>query len=118
MQVVINVEQIKVWARHGVYASERIAGRYFLVDVSVTAQLDEAALMTDALTATYNYETIARIVKEEMAEPCALLEKKALQMAGKIRQSDERLVKVALKLTKLQPPMEGEVGATSVEICV
>lgn len=118
MQVKISVEQIKVWAYHGVYHEERISGRYFLVDVTVCAELDEEALLTDELAATYNYEYISNIVQEEMKIPAALLEKKAIQMAKKIKLSDDRISQVMLKLSKLHPPLEGEVESTSVEIFV
>lgn len=118
MQVTIRVEQIKVWAYHGVYQEEKVAGRYFLVDVSITAELSEEQLLTDDLSATYNYEWIAEIVQDEMKISCALLEKKAIEMARKIESTDKRIRSVQLKLTKLQPPLKGEIGSTSVEILI
>ncbi len=118
MQITIRVDQIKVWAYHGVYQEERVAGRYFLVDVAVVAELSEAELLTDDLSATYNYERIADIVQQEMKVTCALLEKKAIEMAREIQKSDMRIKNVQLKLTKLQPPLKGEVASTSVEIFI
>lgn len=118
MHVNISVEQIKVWAHHGVYQEERVTGRYFLVDVSVIAELNEKELLKDELSATYNYEMIAEIVQEEMQDTCALLEKKAIHMAQKIKMSDARIIQVKLKLSKLNPPLPGVVGSTAVEILV
>lgn len=118
MQVVISVEGIKVWAYHGVYAEEQVNGRYFVVDATVKAELDGDLLLSDQLEATVNYEHIHRIVQEKMSQPAALLEKVAMEMAQAIKASDERIVQASIKLTKLQPPLGGEVAATSVEIIV
>lgn len=118
MQVVISVEGIKVWAFHGVYAEEQVNGRYFVVDATVTAELNADQLLSDRLEATVNYETIYRIVHEKMAQPAALLEKVALDIAQTVQSADQRIVQTRIKLTKLQPPLGGEVASTSVEIIV
>lgn len=118
MQVKISVDQIKIWAYHGVYYEERVSGRYFLVDVTVDVEVHETDVLTDELSSTYNYELISSIVQEEMKESCALLEKKAILMAQKIKKSDVRIQRVQLKLSKTNPPLPGEVGSTSVEIFV
>lgn len=118
MQVKISVDQIKIWAYHGVYHEERVSGRYFLIDVTVDVDVDEQEILTDQVSSTYNYEWIASIVQEEMKESCALLEKKAILMAQKIKSSDHRIQKVRLKMSKTNPPLPGEIGSTSVEIFV
>ena len=118
MQVVISLEGIKVWAYHGVYAEEQVNGRYFVVDSTVKAELDGDLLLSDRLEATVNYETIHRIVQEKMSQPAALLEKVALDIAQAVQSADQRIVQTRIKLTKLQPPLGGEVAATSVEIIV
>ena len=118
MEVTIRVEQIKVFAYIGVYHEEKILGSYFMVDVEVKANLSETELLTDELSATYNYEWIADIVQNEMKISCALLEKKAIEIARKIINTDNRLNNVRIKLSKLQPPLKGEIGSTSVEILI
>jgi dihydroneopterin aldolase len=116
MEVVIKVEGIRIWARHGVYAEEQVNGRYFLVDVSVVAELDDNAIRKDELSATVNYEAIHHIVQEVMIQPQALLEKLALGIGEQVKSFDKRIQKVSVKVSKLHPPLGGEVAATAVEI--
>lgn len=118
MLFIIRVEQIKVWAYHGVYPEEKKIGRYFLVDVELEVELEPKAVLIDDLSSTYNYEHVVRIVEEEMKISCDLLEKKSLEMALKIKESDSKVQQVRLRLTKLQPPFKTEVEATSVEILI
>ena len=118
MEVTIRVDQIKVYAYIGVYHEEKILGSYFMIDVEVKIDLSEKELLTDNLSATYNYEWIANIVQEDMKIACALLEKKAIEIARRIKDSDTRLKSVKIKLSKLQPPLQGEIGSTSVEILI
>ncbi len=118
MEVTIRVDQIKVYAYIGVYHEEKVLGNYFVVDVEVNADLSEEELLTDELAATYNYEWIAQIVQSEMKISCALLEKKAIEIARKILGTDTRLKTVKIKVLKLHPPMKGEIGSTSVEILI
>jgi 7,8-dihydroneopterin aldolase/epimerase/oxygenase len=116
MEVIINVSGIKTWSRHGVYENERISGRYFLTDVQVKAEVDAQAILHDDLSATVNYELINDIVLEKMAVPVRLLEKLAAEIADAIKKADSRIVEVKVIVTKLCPPLFGEVGSTSVEI--
>lgn len=118
MEVTIRVDQIKVYAYIGVYHEEKILGSYFVIDIEVKVDLSESELLTDELAATYNYEYIANIVQDEMKIACALLEKKSIEIAQRIKDSDTRLKSVKIKLSKLQPPLQGEIGSTSVEILI
>lgn len=118
MNVVIRVETIKVWAYIGVYHDEQVQGRYFTIDVEVVADLSEAEILEDKLASVYNYEWITNIVHSEMKVSCALLEKKAILIAKEIKSSDVRLKSVKLKLSKLNPPLEGEIRSTSVEVFI
>lgn len=118
MEVTIRVDQIKVYAYIGVYHEEKVLGNYFLIDVEVKADLSEQELLTDELSTTYNYEWIAHIVEDKMKISCALLEKKAIEIAREILSTDNQLISVRIKLSKLNPPLKGEIGSTSVEILI
>ncbi|MCO5248093.1 MAG: dihydroneopterin aldolase [Chitinophagales bacterium] len=118
MYIKINLEQMKVYAYHGVYNEERLQGQYYFVDVELNVKVDEQGILMDDLVATYNYELLAKTISEEMQIPSSLLEKKALEISNKIKQSDDRIQNVKLKLTKPHPPMMGDIGSTSVEIVV
>jgi dihydroneopterin aldolase len=116
MDIRINVNGIKTWARHGVYENERISGRYFVTDISILADLERADLLKDELLATFNYETANDIVRRKMQTPVQLLEKLAIEIAEELKASDTRIKEVRVKVTKLNPPLPGEVESTSVEV--
>lgn len=118
MEITINVEGIRVWGHHGVYASEAISGNWFLVDVSVQAEVNETEIYSDELSSTCDYQQFHKIVVEVMSSPTKLLEKLALQIADAIKKSDTRILSAKVKVAKLQPPLKGEVAATSVEVMV
>ena len=118
MEITINVEGIRVWGHHGVYASEAISGNWFLVDVAVKANIDTGGIINDDLSATCDYQQFHKIVVEVMSSPVKLLEKLALQIASEIKHSDSRILSAKVKVAKLQPPLKGEVKATSVEVRV
>jgi dihydroneopterin aldolase len=53
---------------HGVYPHERESGNWFEVDIVVESDFSMASA-NDELQGTVNYETLFKIVKEEMHEP-------------------------------------------------
>lgn len=118
MNIIIHVTGIKTYARHGVYENERVSGRYFVTDVCVTADLDERELLKDELHATFNYEVANAVVQKKMQHPVQLLEKLAIEIAKEIKNSDLRIKEVRVKVTKLHPPLPGEVESTSVEVSI
>jgi 7,8-dihydroneopterin aldolase/epimerase/oxygenase len=118
MDIRINVNGIKTWARHGVYENERISGRYFITDVSILADLERTDLLKDDLQATFNYEMANDAVRKKMQTPVQLLEKLAIEIAEELKSADTRIKEVHVKVTKLNPPLPGEVESTSVEVTI
>lgn len=49
---------------HRRYYEEKILGSYFMIDVEVKIDLSEKELLTDNLSATYNYEWIPILFKK------------------------------------------------------
>src|SRR5574339_445444 len=69
----ISLEGLEFHAFHGVYPHERESGNWFEVTISVDTDFSKGAAADD-LEGTVNYETLYRIVKEEMEKPSKLLE--------------------------------------------
>ena len=61
----ITLEGIEFFAYHGYYQEERKTGNRYSVDISVEANLEQAA-EEDSLKETVNYEKLYRMVSEEM----------------------------------------------------
>lgn len=112
---IISLEGIKMFARHGFYEEEEILGNEFLIDLSVDAPIG-AASMTDDLFKSVNYETLFYLCKVEMKEPAKLIETVAQRIVDRIEEHFPTVMGIRLKLTKLNPPLDGKVAKASVEI--
>lgn len=111
----IALEGLEFHAFHGVYPHERESGNWFEVDISVETDLAKAA-QTDDLTQAVNYESLFRIVKEEMEKPSRLLESVAGKIIDDIFQQLPSVTEVSLKISKINPPIGGKCKRASVEV--
>ncbi|MCK6616696.1 MAG: dihydroneopterin aldolase [Cyclobacteriaceae bacterium] len=111
----IALEGLEFHAFHGVYPHERESGNWFEVDISVETDLAKAA-QTDDLSQAVNYETLFRIVKDEMEKPSHLLESIAGKIIDTIFQQLPSVTEVSLKISKVNPPIGGKCKRASVEV--
>jgi dihydroneopterin aldolase len=61
----ISLEQLHVFARHGVYEEERIKGNDFVVDLRLKVDIGRA-MQSDDIADTVNYAEVCAVVKREM----------------------------------------------------
>lgn len=111
----INIEGIKLYAYHGCLEEEARIGANYIVDVYMTTDFSEA-LKTDDLTNTIDYCAVYEICKAEMAIRSKLIEHVCHRIYKKISHSFPPLQSVHVRVTKLAPPMNGDVEKVSVEI--
>lgn len=69
----IELEAMKFYAYHGVMPQEAKVGNHFVVNLVLTASLEQA-VKSDELEDTINYATVYTIVKEQMDIPSKLIE--------------------------------------------
>lgn len=110
----IILEDIKIYAYHGVLPEESVIGTYYLVNLEVYADLWKAT-ETDDLNDTISYADISEIIHAEMAVPSKLLEHVAGRIIKKIHEKFPQISSVKIKITKTNPPMKGEMKGASVE---
>ena len=65
---------------------------------------------------TVNYETLFKIVKEEMEQPSKLLETVAEKIAQDVLQKFPDALSVELKISKLNPPIGGKCKKATVSL--
>jgi len=110
----IYLENLKIYAHHGVLPEENIIGTYYLLNVELHTDLWKAS-ETDALEDTISYAEINEIIHEEMQIKSKLLEHVCGRIIGKIHQKFPQISFIKIKLTKTNPPMKGECYGASVE---
>lgn len=111
----VIVQGIKLYGYHGCMEEEGKIGRTFVVDVVLEADLKQAA-KDDKLSETINYVTVYEIVKEEMAVRSKLIEHVAKRIYDHLYQRFPLLISAEVKVTKLDPPINGIVESASVVI--
>lgn len=115
MQHSINIEGIKLYAYHGCLEEEAKIGGNYIVDVYITTDFTEAA-KTDDLKKTVDYCAIYEIAKKEMAIRSKLIEEVCQRIYNTITAELQGIKTLHVKVTKLVPPMNGDVERVSVEI--
>lgn len=111
----VNIEGIKLYAYHGCLEEEAKIGGNYLVDVYITTDFKEAAV-TDDLTKTIDYCTVYEICKKEMSIRSKLIEQVCARIFDHINTEFKTIKTLHVKVTKLMPPMNGDVEKVSVEI--
>ena len=112
---VVRVDNIRLYAYHGCLEEEGIIGSDYRVDVSVQADLQKAA-KTDELNDTVDYVHIYKIVKEEMAVRSKLLEHVGKRVLDRIFQELLLVNEAEVTISKINPPIGGDVEAVSVKL--
>jgi len=110
----ITVSNIKVYAYHGCLDEEGKIGSDYRVDVAIKADLRKSAI-SDELTDTVDYVHLNKIVKEEMAIRSKLLEEVVERILQRIMQEIKLVDKATVAVSKLNPPIGGNVEMVTVE---
>ena len=111
----IRLDQVRLYAYHGCLSEETTIGSDYLVDLSVSADLTKSA-GSDNLSDTIDYVLLNAIIAEEMAQPRKLLETVAASILEKILSSCSLVSSACVSVSKLNPPIGGDVAAVTIEM--
>ena len=111
----IRLEDIKIYAHHGVFEEETQTGTYYLVNLELEVDLEKAS-RSDELEDTVNYALVSAIVHEEMKTPSKLLEHVAGRILRRLHQEFEQISALRIAITKISPPMKGEMKGVTIEL--
>lgn len=111
----ITLQNMKFHAYHGCFDFEKRDGNTFLV--SVEMELDTyLPEMTDKLEDTLNYQEVYDVVKHEMDIPSNLIEHVGKRILDALIKEFPQIKSLKVKLSKLNPPLGGEVESVSIEL--
>ena len=111
----IEVNGIKVYAYHGCLEEESKIGGHYLVDVRLKTNFSKAAF-SDQLSDTIDYVLVNKIVTEEMAIRSALIEHVGQRIISRIQQEVKELHSLRVRVTKISPPINGNVSNVAIVI--
>jgi len=109
----IKIEGMKFYAFHGHFEAERIVGNHFLVGIQIKTDCSKAAV-SDDLNDTLNYQEVYLLVKSEMKKTSLLLENVAQRILDLLFETFPQIKKAKIMVSKLHPPMGGEIEKVSV----
>ena len=111
----ISLNNIRVHSYHGCLKEEGLIGSDYRVDLEVLADLSKPSI-SDRLPDTVDYVHLNNIVKEEMAIRSKLLEHVAQRISNRIFSEVLSVEKVLISVSKINPPIGGDVESVSVKI--
>lgn len=110
---IILVSGINIYAYHGCLDEEAIIGGNYVVDIEIETDFEKAAV-TDDLSKTVDYVTVYEIVQMQMAIRSKLIEHVAKRICDSMLEKLPHIKSTSVKVTKLNPPMNGDVQQVSV----
>lgn len=111
----IKLQNIRTFSFHGCLEEEGKIGSDYRVDLEIKTDLRKSAL-SDDLKDTVDYVLLNRIVVEEMAIRSKLLENVAYRIISRIFKEMPSVSRIILGVSKLNPPIGGDVEAVTIEM--
>lgn len=111
----IKLKNIRTFSFHGCLKEEGKIGSDYRVDLEIKTDLRKSCL-TDELKDTVDYVLLNKIVVEEMAIRSNLLEHVAHRIITRIFKEIPAISRIVLAVTKLNPPIGGDVEAVTIEM--
>jgi dihydroneopterin aldolase len=111
----VEIEGMRFYAYHGHFEAERVVGNEFQVDVQLETDC-EAAATSDNLEDALNYQAVYDLIKREMQVKSHLLERVAGRILDALFNEFPSIQKAKIKVSKLNPPMGGQIEKASVTL--
>ncbi len=110
----IILEGMEFYAYHGCFKEEQLTGNRFLVDLEIEVDTSKAEL-SDQLKDTVNYQAVYRQVSIAMKDKSQLLEHLSRRILDNIESEFPAIWYIKLKVSKMNPPMGGQMKCVSLE---
>ena len=111
----IILKNVRCYSFHGCLKEESVIGSDYLVNLKVWASLKKSA-QSDELIDTVDYVLLNHVIKTEMSKPSKLLETVAKRINNEIFKKEPRVTKSIVSITKLCPPINGDVEGVSIKL--
>jgi dihydroneopterin aldolase len=115
MKHIIEVNNIRLYAFHGCLEEEAKIGGNYSVNVRMLTDFSSAA-QSDELAQTIDYVLVNQIVGEEMAIRSKLIEHVGQRIVQRLEQEISSLEGLHVKITKICPPINGDVENVAIII--
>ncbi len=110
---IIEIEGMEFYAFHGHFKQEQVVGNKFLVNISLETNCKKAGL-TDNLNDALDYQKVYNLIKKEMDQKSFLLENICSRILDRLYLEFNIIEKATIKVSKINPPMGGQIKKVSV----
>jgi len=111
----LELNDMVFFSHHGCFKEEQIIGNKFIVNFSCSINPENPAY-TDDLNDAIDYQVIYQIIAEQMKIQSHLLEHLCGRILNKIRNQFPSLEDVSLSISKINPPLGGQIGASKITL--
>lgn len=115
MKGVIEIENMEFFAYHGCFEAEQVVGNKFLVNACLHYDCSQPAI-SDNINDALSYQTAYEIIACEMMKRSHLLEHVARRMLDALYGAFPQLSYARIKISKMNPPLGGQMKCTSVTL--
>ncbi|TDE31503.1 MULTISPECIES: dihydroneopterin aldolase [Flavobacterium] len=112
---IIKLKNIRTYSYHGCLIEEGKIGSDYSVNLEIKTDLRKSSI-SDDLKDTVDYVLLNSIVEEEMAIRSNLLEHVANRIVTRIFREIPEISRIILQVSKLNPPIGGDVEAVTIEM--
>ena len=104
MQTTICINNLHLYAFHGVLEQEHSVGNDYRIDCQITVDFSQA-MRTDDVCDTINYAEVVQVITEAMKQPSRLLEHVAGRIIDSLQQRWPHIQHIDLCINKMKPPI-------------
>lgn len=112
---VIELEEMEFYAYHGCFREENVVGNRFLVNISIRTDMS-IPMQTDNIGDALNYVKVYELVRNEMQQTSNLLEHVTARVIDSLQRHFSEIEWVRVKISKMNPPMGGQMRNVSVTL--
>ena len=113
METFLKIENIKLWTRVGVLDKERKLGQLFSLDIFLWTDFEKCT-SNDDVKQTVDYSKLVEILKDQSKKIFCFTIEKYSNAILEIIDSEFKLSKIKIILTKCNPPIIGFDGKVSI----
>lgn len=112
---IIELEEMEFYAYHGCFKEEQAVGNRFTVNIAIQVDVQKPS-ETDNIMDALNYVRVYELTKNQIQENSHLLEHVTERILNAIRLEFDYIDWVRVKVSKMNPPMGGQMKSVSLTL--
>ncbi len=112
---IIELEEMEFYAYHGCFKEEQSVGNRFTVNIAIQVDVKKPS-ETDNIKDALNYVRVYEITKAQIQKNSHLLEHLTERILNAIREEFDYIDWVRVKVSKMNPPMGGQMKSVSLTL--